>query len=640
MRDLTDTEKAVLHRVDEAFHKAEKLHQKYRTRWERYYSLWFNYNDAVRGAGIDRRDRDQVLNWARREWGAELFIPLVYSTMETVLPRAISELPKMLVTPRPYGSLPPQLSMERMEDNAEHHRLLLDSQQDRIHYELILEDIARWGLMIGIGWQKTFWQSTQRSVPRLVPHIYSGQPCLENRTEAVDDPVARCLDPFDVFWDPAGENVDSCNWIIHRTWPTHGYVADMLQSGAWNYMPDLTLEDVGRGGAEARYDTVHARRLQAEGITGTIGTGAADHELWEFHDGAQVITILDRQWPVQVGPNPLWHGELPFQSYRPTSVPNRMVGRGIIEPVEDLQAELNTLRTQRLDANTLALIPPFFYQEGLVDPADMKWQPGALIPAQGSPQELIQQVQVAAPPATSYREEDAIKADADRGTGISDVLTGADPSGGVSSTATGAQLVASAASKRIEHMTRRLNVEVVAGACRQWVQMNQRKVLSLPPIQVPVLPTPDMPDRRYQWIKLDILDLAGEFMISPEGGTPAADNLQQQRADATQIRNQLVGDPMVDQRMVRLLELRKLGITNPEAYIAAPPQPPPDEVPPEALDAIQKELVDRVGMSSQDAGALIGMAVRVAKADQQRQQAQQGQSPQQPQLPSGPPVAA
>lgn len=636
---LPDDLKALVTRVNEAFTQADRLHSRYRTRWERYFSLWSNYNDALRGSGVDRRDRDQVLNWAKREWGAELFIPLVFSTVETVVPRAISQLPRMLVSPRPYGSNLP-VPMSRMADNAENHRLLLDAQQSRINYELILEDIARNGFMLGIGWQKTGWQSTKRSLPKLVPHIYTGDPCVEFREEAVEDPTAECLDPFDVFWDPYGHNVESCDYIIHRTWRNKAYVTRMIQSGRWPLMPDLTSEDIGRGSGTGKYDSVWQGRMRALGLSGAVRSGEL-HEVWEFHDGAEVITILDRQWPVQKGPNPTWHGELPFQCFRPTPIPSRMVGKGEIEPIEDLQAELNTLRSQRRDAATLALIPPFFYQEGLFDPDDARWAAGALIPTNGDPSQIIRQIQVGEPPSSSYREEDAIKVDADRTSGVSDAITGADPSGGLSSTATGAQLVNTNAGKRIEHKTRRLQVEIIASGARQWIAMNQMKVMSLPPIQKPKLPTPGEPDERYQWIKLGLLDLAGEFMVSPEGGSPAADNIPQKRADATQIRNSLIGDPMIDQRMIRLLELRKLDVPNPEAYIAPPPAPPPDQVPPATLDDLQKALVAR-GMPAQEAGALIAEAVRAARSQQQadQQQGQQPQQPQQQQLPPGPPVAA
>jgi hypothetical protein len=326
----------------------------------------------------------------------------------------------MLVTPGLLVRRRPPLTFDRLEDNAEHHRILLDAQQDRIHYELVLEDIARDGFTFGIGWQKTGWQTTHRSMPKVVPHIYYGDrvPCLEYRTEAVDDPTAEWISPFDVFWDPFAHSVDNCNWVIHRTFRPTGYVAEKLQQGAWNLMPDLTLEDIGRGGGQARYDAVWSKRMQAEGLSGALNLGEL-HEIWEFHDGAEVITILDRQWPVQKGPNPLWHGELPFQAFRPTRVTGRMVGRGVVEPLEDLNAEMNTLRSQRLDANTLALIPPFVYQEGLLDPADLKWAAGALIPMIGDPNEALRQIQVQPPPATSYRETDELKSDVDRTSGVS-----------------------------------------------------------------------------------------------------------------------------------------------------------------------------------------------------------------------------
>jgi hypothetical protein len=86
---------------------------------------------------------------------------------------------------------------------------------------------------------------------------------------------------------------------------------------------------------------------------------------------------------------------------------------------------------------------------------------------------------------------------------------------------------------------------------------------------------------------------------------------------------------MLDQRKVRVEMLRKLDIPNPESWISAPPQAPPDEVPPSTLDFLQKAGVP---------AELIAESVRAAKADQQREQAQQPQG--QPQLPPGQPAAA
>jgi hypothetical protein len=73
--------------------------------------------------------------------------------------------------------------------------------------------------------------------------------------------------------------------------------------------------------------------------------------VWEWHDGHRVCTVLDREILVQEAENPCV-GHIPFQVYRPTKVPKQMVGIGEVEPMEHLQRELDTLRSQRRDAAT------------------------------------------------------------------------------------------------------------------------------------------------------------------------------------------------------------------------------------------------------------------------------------------------
>jgi hypothetical protein len=88
-----------------------------------------------------------------------------------------------------------------------------------------------------------------------------------------------------------------------------------------------------------------------------------------------------------------------------------MVGIGEIEPIEDLAEEMNTLRSQRRDAATMALNAPYAYYDGLVDPADLKWGPNVAIPVPGDPRELLFQLPVKDVPASGYQEAAEIKAD-------------------------------------------------------------------------------------------------------------------------------------------------------------------------------------------------------------------------------------
>lgn len=627
MLSLTPDQDATRKRVTDAFDAAEKLHAKYRNRWNRYYQFWRSYNDAA-NTQTSRRPRDwdaPTQHWAQREFGASLFIPIVFSTIETVLPRVIANRPRMLVEPKPIRPLPPEL-MERMEDNAENHRLLIDSQQSNgeFNYDLVLQDVAKDGLVYGIGWQKTYWKRTTRQSTKVVPGIYDGKPCYqESRETTFDDPIAECIDPFNLRWDPAADSVSTADYIIQSQWRNKAYVARMLKSGEWDGVPGLTLEDIGAPQGNASYDAVTQERDRARGVEGDSNTSDV-FEVWEFHDGAEIIWILNRKWPVRRIPNPLWHGELPFQAYRPTADTHRMVGVSEVDPLEDLNMEMNTLRSQRRDNATLTMMPTWFYSEAFVNAEDMKWGPGVLIPVEAGidPKEVLFPIDVPQVPYSGYREAEELMGDVDRASGLSDSTRGADPSGGVSSTATGAQLVEQSASHRIALKARRLTTEVVTSACRQWIAMNQRNILSRP-IRKPHLPGPGEPERKWAQVVLGPAELAGEFTVTPEGGQDASDNpiAQQQKAQALMT---LFGmDQNTDPVELRLYALRLLGVPNPHALMRPAPEGPD-------MASILKKALDNLQATGVPA-AMIASSVQAAQGDPEVHE--QAQPQQQPQLP-------
>ena len=61
------------------------VHKKWRDKATHYYSLYHNYTEWRNEMSTDRRDRDLGLRDAKREWGAELFIPYSFATVETIL---------------------------------------------------------------------------------------------------------------------------------------------------------------------------------------------------------------------------------------------------------------------------------------------------------------------------------------------------------------------------------------------------------------------------------------------------------------------------------------------------------------------------------------------------------------------------
>jgi hypothetical protein len=80
--------------------------------------------------------------------------------------------------------------------------------------------------------------------------------------------------------------------------------------------------------------------------------------------------------------------------------------------LEHLQRELDTLRSQRRDAATLALAAGYAYDQNAVDEEDLVFGPAAAIPVRNaSPRDAIMPLQVKEPPGTSYKEEEVIRGD-------------------------------------------------------------------------------------------------------------------------------------------------------------------------------------------------------------------------------------
>lgn len=559
------------------FHAADQgVHKRFRDRANHFVGLYHNYTQWKNGLPVDRRDRDTALQSAKREWGAELFIPYAYSIVETILARMLSNRPSVLILPRGPES----------EMNVQNMKWTIEAQYEKLNYELILQRIARNALQMGLGVQKTYWKFEERTKkvvqPRTLKLPAMSDFVVRQVADNYDDPMIESVDPFDWFWDPMGSTVQECEWVIHRTWRSTDYCLSMLRSNTWTGIQESDINEGSSG--NNRYTEAFSQRLTIAGYPNF--TARDTHEVWEYHDGSKVVTVLDRQWVVQQGDNPAWHGELPFQVYRPTPVDGRMVGIGEIEPIEDLQAEINTLRSQRRDNATVVLQKAFFYADGSIDPNDFKIGPGRGVPTFGPPGDSILPIEFGEIPNSGYREEQSLQADIERATGIDDSLSG---SGGPQQTATGVQLVQAAANLRIQQKTRNCEIELVREGGRQVLALNQQRILTNKTVRIPAEPTPENPERRWAWRKVGPLELAGEFDIDIEGGSMAPENVPQMRQDAQTwialLGNQQIG-PYLDQPQVLRKILFAMGEKNPESMIVQPAQ----QVSQDTVQTFQKAL--------------------------------------------------
>lgn len=561
--DLQPRDREALYRVRRLKELSEKARKKYEDRWERWYALHLNYSRyADNYAVADDPGRDEIIHNARREFGAELFIPMIYGLIETKVPRLLMNNPKMKVKPR---------SKTLTRERAEAVRIMFEERQADTDYVLSLIPVARRGLKYGLGVTKHFWDVEENSYLALedgsgntgdafkqVVARVTGQPQVATRNEQIDGPRMEDVEILDWFWDPSAKDMATCRYAIHRTWRDIRYVIEKVRSREWN---PVDIEAVSRSGSTTARGQVFQGRESSAGLEVDTDQGKM-HEVWEYHDGERIIIILDNQFVVANGPAPFGHGKLPFTIFRPTLQENEFVGIGEIGPIESLQQELNAMRSMRLDNALLVMQKAFIYAEGLVDPADLIIGPGQGIPVQaGDIDQAIRPLNFSDLPQSSYNETGEIKNDMEWASAVNEAVAGQGPA---AETATAEQLVHSAAGVRIELQTKMLAHETVKQGTRLWLEEYRQHTLTSP--REVMIERPD----GYEFVTVTGTDLDLVRAVEPEEDSMAPENTAQKRNDALALNNQAQGYVqmgVMDPRKVARNLLQAFDVPDSETWI-------------------------------------------------------------------------
>lgn len=561
------------------------FHFKSKQRYRQYRGFRQFRDDWIRASP---RDRDTVLYDAKKHWGAHLHIPLSYRTIETIVPRAIAHMPKILILPRD----------EQWRSNVEGVRLLLNAQQEQIDIDLPFQATMRSGRIYGLGVGKAYWRKEIVNRRRLKQSMMDSSKYVLDKARAqvkFDDPMQEDVDVFDFMWDPYGSSIETCEWVIHRVWMSTKAILNRLQEGVWVTQTARGLtEDKVRalGGGRQRYDEIWQERMEASGFSSynLNAGGEGPHELLEYHDGERVLSVLDRQVLVQDQENPCC-GEIPFQVYRPTPLQKQMVGIGDLEPLEHLQRELDTLRSQRRDAATIALCAGYAFDDAAIEEEDLVFGPAAAIRVTNArPQDAIMPLPIRDVPGSGYQEESIIRTDFEAVSGMQDALD--NRPGESSSTATEAQLVQASLGRRIELSSRRFEIEVVRHVGRIFLYLDQRMITeNRSALRVPeqhMTPEEAMEQGKWRWYPIGPGELEGEYELMVDGGSMAARNKPQDRADATQLMQMFGHSWYINPTKPLLRALELCDVKHPQSWLRDPSPPVPEH----ALGLLEQAGVD------------------------------------------------
>jgi hypothetical protein len=561
----------------------------FRERCERFFRQYRSFKEH-QDAWVGSRDRDTrqgVLLSANEHWGANLYIPISFRTIEAIVPKVIANIPKILVNPRG----------EQWQESIEAVRLLLNRQQEQINIDLPFQAVMRSACMYGLGVGKTYWRRESTTRRRAVPRaLRLGFKLGEPEEELIfDDPTFEDVDVFDFMWDPMGSNIETCGWVGHRVWMSTHSVLQRIESRTWDTesAQTLDLEQVEKMGSGNIYGKVWNERLRVSGFRSWDANKTEmgqPHEVLELHNGERVLTILDRQVLVQADENP--SGRKPFQIHRPIPISKQFPGIGDLEPLQHLQDEMNTNHNQRIDLRTLAMSAGYAFDNQMLNKEDLSFGPFTAMSVDGNPNEAIMALRPPQVPGASFQEEQLIQGNIESVSGLQDPLE----QGGNAQTATEAQLMVASLSRRIENRARGYEIEVVREVGREFLRLDQREILEeREKLRIPAEGMTEADASAvgaWQWFPIGPAQLQGEFDVDIEGGQMAARNIPQDRADAQFLWNEVAHDPFMDPMKPRIRALEKYGIENPQSWLRGQQPPIPRimlrlllqaDVPPEVI---------------------------------------------------------
>lgn len=506
-----------LDRVMRRFKAAETARQPYETKWLRFYQAYSCYVKP------------------RTDGKANIFVPEVFSVIESIVPRIIDAL----FSTYPYVAVFGQDEADQAK--AKMQEALLNFQLDqRIGIVAKYVDFVRECLIYGTAVAKVPWRLEQRKVIRRAPGIRWAGPfpipamVPKQTTEvAYDDPDMEHIDITDFFIDPQADSLERARYVIHRSWRDMEYLQRMAEQKVYGNVDHLKPgagEDVERG---------TQLRLSSIGLGGDGSEDPQDKpiEILEYWEADRVITVANRLTVLRDDPNPFWDKRLPFFAIRNYTKPHEFYGTGEVEPNETQNYELNALRNQRLNFLNQAI--EFMWkvlEGGDVNEEELKTRPGGIVHVQNM--DDVQPLEMPKLPDGAFAEDKAIREAIQNTSGVFDYAKGASP--GRSETATTVVSLQQAAEQRFKLKIRLFEYTGLRELASFIVARNEQFMDRPKVIRV-------VGEEGAQFQKVTPEQIAGRFDFKPAGSAvePMA-NRQVKQDQWVKLYELLKEDPRVD----------------------------------------------------------------------------------------------
>jgi hypothetical protein len=420
-------------------------------------SLGSSLRDKINHAVQQKRDRDERIRQWRDQYEAVTFpknfpwpnaaslnVPITRSITDTVVAIVMAAMTDTtpLVRVEAYPGAPDDAirNMEQFINWQAEEQLDLRGFWD----DIMLPSLRDGTAPCKIGWQKYNKKTKRMSLEQGPKTGKLGWSLIEEDDYEVNQPVVTPIDVLDFFLYPANSRtIKDAIGVGDRVWKT----ANDLRQGVIDGIYDedsvrLLLDTVPQG----ERDTDESRggdvsRAANVGIEDAETIDSADHayELFEcvwkwakseddVQEDCYFVVDMNSGILIRALHYPFWHGERCYFDYTPLKRPQSFYGYSIPEILEDLQAEINAIRNQRVDAGTLLLSPVMLKRRGIFKDANkQRWRPGAVLEVD-DPDKDVKILSFQTMLQTAFSEEQSAREQAEKVTGVSDSAMGASPS--------------------------------------------------------------------------------------------------------------------------------------------------------------------------------------------------------------------
>jgi hypothetical protein len=465
------------------------------------------------------------------------------------------------------------------------------------HYDLRVPTrlATKDALVVGHGWNKTSWrfvegeiEQTPEQIDQLVaerigqadaysalfPHLADKIPTDEEIYQftsgtlsvALEDrPYVERISPFNMFVSPEATSMQDLRWIAQRLIkPIKEVKNNKLYSAKTraDLQPTLT---------QSTADDSRERDKRR--------TGEQFVEIIEFYDldagEMAVFSAGSDRWLLSPQDMPYAFGH-PFVFLGNYQVPEQFYPMGEIEPIEDLQQELNKTRSQMMNYRK-RWARSYFLREDHVSETSLddlqSGKDGVLVRVNTDLpfKEIMAPVDQTQMPSDAFAYSDIITQDMNTVTGVSEYARGG-ASANIRRTATEAALIQDSQNARSSDKLDRVE---------QFISATARKVLQLAQqyMTAPEVARVTGEQGGKTWVEISNEDIQGEFDFQVEAGSTQPDNEAFRRQTAQTMAAALapfVGVVIDPTAMAVELLKKGFGIKDPERFLMqqAPPMPP------------------------------------------------------------------